>query len=439
MLMKRNLPTYICNSFVAAGFDTLSVIAEMDVSDSPGNSLQVIENFISKEYPNDPRFYRSNMTCTFFPPGHRQRIASFVKQVKEQLEEERKRKRRGGASNSVYMSKRGKSDGDTSSSNSDSHPSQFSTVGEIRKQVSKWQRQQKDDKLRKLREHEHFEVKVSEGQGEGRNASVSCLVCGKSCARSQKHGKVLISNWTRHAIKCAQSQQFCGTTAHMHRLDEHFSKPRTSSSSSERAYVSSPSPELFSPAFKEQEDKSASEIVHINESTGGKDTQGHVSEDTYVVGMWLYASAYTSISTDTLEVIAQLVHTKEQSIKIQMMNVAQQSGTTDCALYAMAVITCLALGMDPLSVILNRDELRPHLVKSLETRTISIFPVKKHRRPVNRVTKVEICLVYCHCRLPDDGQKMVCCDKCGEWYHLHCISAPIPESDNSWFCSSCTL
>ena len=155
--------------------------------------------------------------------------------------------------------------------------------------------------------------------------------------------------------------------------------------------------------------------------------------------VYLYDSAYTSISTDTLEVIAQLVHTKEQSIKIQMMNVAQQSGTTDCALYAMAVITCLALGMDPLSVILNRDELRPHLVKSLETRTISIFPVKKHRRPVNRVTKVEICLVYCHCRLPDDGQKMVCCDKCGEWYHLHCISAPIPESDNSWFCSSCTL
>ena len=107
MLMKRNLPTYICNSFVAAGFDTLSVIAEMDVSDSPGNSLQVIENFISKEYPNDPRFYRSNMTCTFFPPGHRQRIARFVKQVKEQLEEERKqikRKRRGGAS--IYVKER---------------------------------------------------------------------------------------------------------------------------------------------------------------------------------------------------------------------------------------------------------------------------------------------------------------------------------------------
>lgn len=50
----------------------------------------------------------------------------------------------------------------------------------------------------------------------------------------------------------------------------------------------------------------------------------------------LYDSAYTSTSTDTLEVIAQLVHPKEQLIKIQMMNVAQQTGTTDYALYAMS-------------------------------------------------------------------------------------------------------
>ena len=92
----------------------------------------------------------------------------------------------------------------------------------------------------------------------------------------------------------------------------------------------------------------------------------------------LYDSAYTSTSSDTLEVIAQLVHSKEQSIEIQMMNITQQTGTTDCALYAMSTITCLALGIDPVTIILNKDELRPHLVKSLETRTISLFPVKKH-------------------------------------------------------------
>lgn len=281
-LMKRNLPTYISNSFIAAGYDTLPVIAEMDISDKPGNSLQVIEEYISKEYPNDPRFYRSNMTCTFFPPGHRQRIERFVKQVKEQLEEEKqlKRKRRVGSCNTAGMSKRGKSGGDTSSNSSDSHPSPLSIAGDIRRQVAKWQRQQKDEKLRKLKEHQHFEVKVSENQGGSTDVSVSCLVCGKSSTRGQKHGKVLISNWTRHATKCVDSRQFSGTTPHMQRLDEHFSQSRTSLSSSGHASVSSPSsPELFSPVFQEQgtmHDKSESEIVAVNQ---GIDTQGGVSKD----------------------------------------------------------------------------------------------------------------------------------------------------------------
>ena len=53
----------------------------------------------------------------------------------------------------------------------------------------------------------------------------------------------------------------------------------------------------------------------------------------------LYDSAYTSASTDTLEVIAQLLRCKSHSIKIEMMNIAQQTGTTDCALYAMEMIT----------------------------------------------------------------------------------------------------
>lgn len=43
----------------------------------------------------------------------------------------------------------------------------------------------------------------------------------------------------------------------------------------------------------------------------------------------LYISAYTSTSTDTLEVIAQVVRSKEHSIKIQMMNAAQQTRTTE--------------------------------------------------------------------------------------------------------------
>lgn len=36
--------------------------------------------------------------------------------------------------------------------------------------------------------------------------------------------------------------------------------------------------------------------------------------------VYLYDSAYTTVSTDTLEVTAQLMHTKEQSIKIRMLH-----------------------------------------------------------------------------------------------------------------------
>ena len=81
-MMRRNLPEYVVNCFVAAGYDTLDIIAEMDVSDKPGNSLQVIEEFIAKEYPNDPQYTRCTMAPSFkFPPGHQQRIAKFVGEV----------------------------------------------------------------------------------------------------------------------------------------------------------------------------------------------------------------------------------------------------------------------------------------------------------------------------------------------------------------------
>ena len=77
------------------------------------------------------------------------------------------------------------------------------------------------------------------------------------------------------------------------------------------------------------------------------------------------------------------------------MNVAQQTGASDCGLYALAILTCLANNMDPTTVVFDNEELRPHLAKILETRKIAPFPVSKHRKPANSVGKVQSCLVYC--------------------------------------------
>ncbi len=46
-VMKTRLPEYIANCFMVSGFDTLSIIAEMDVSSNPGNSVQQIEEYVN--------------------------------------------------------------------------------------------------------------------------------------------------------------------------------------------------------------------------------------------------------------------------------------------------------------------------------------------------------------------------------------------------------
>ena len=98
------------------------------------------------------------------------------------------------------------------------------------------------------------------------------------------------------------------------------------------------------------------------------------------------------------------------SFQIQVMNVAKQTGTADCALYAMATIASLALGIDPLSVVPNQEELWPHLANTLQVGTVSAFPVIKHQRPASRVAKIVTCLVNWYYRLPDNGETMVCCN-----------------------------
>ena len=99
-------------------------------------------------------------------------------------------------------------------------------------------------------------------------------------------------------------------------------------------------------------------------------------------------------------------------------------------------MTSLAVGVDPVIVIFNNEELRPHLAKVLEAGTITPFPVTKHRRPADRVTKVENCLIYCYCRLPDTGEKMVCCDSCDEWFHISCACVDSVLTA-TWVCNNC--
>ena len=70
LLMREKLPSYVVDSFIAAGFDTLEVISEIDISN---NGLDEIEQYITTECKENDRFKQGFGVIGNFKllPGHR--------------------------------------------------------------------------------------------------------------------------------------------------------------------------------------------------------------------------------------------------------------------------------------------------------------------------------------------------------------------------------
>ena len=49
-----------------------------------------------------------------------------------------------------------------------------------------------------------------------------------------------------------------------------------------------------------------------------------------------------------------------------------------------------------------------------------MFPTTERKESQKSITWVDTFLVYCKCRMPEDGRVMVQCSQCGELFHkLH--------------------
>ena len=67
-----------------------------------------------------------------------------------------------------------------------------------------------------------------------------------------------------------------------------------------------------------------------------------------------------------------------------------------------------------INCVFKQSEMRNHLLRSLEEKFLSMFPVEKIG--VHCINCIEI---FCSCRMPMEG-KMIECSECKEWYHLAC-------------------
>ena len=198
----------------------------MDVSEKPGNSRELIENFVNencaglKEYHNS--VLASLTTPCVFPPGHKLRIRNFVAEAKKKFgqnegqEETKKslmrRKKRKTVHHSIV--KRPVKVNEYSKTETGSVESNFDSVSSVSQQVrtsiAAWVRKQPNEKLRKLKENKHFTICITNlVRSNLVSVRVKCNPCKTYIQLYRKDKSVvgssyLISNWTSHVKMYSQ-------------------------------------------------------------------------------------------------------------------------------------------------------------------------------------------------------------------------------------------
>ena len=94
----------------------------------------------------------------------------------------------------------------------------------------------------------------------------------------------------------------------------------------------------------------------------------------------IYDSMLHSLGGHGRKQVAALLACPEKEISIKMMKVQQQEGKNDCGLFAIAFATALDNGVQPGHCVFEQSEMRKHLLRRVEEKVISMFPVEKMKR-----------------------------------------------------------
>ena len=153
----------------------------------------------------------------------------------------------------------------------------------------------------------------------------------------------------------------------------------------------------------------------------------------------IFDSMFSDSSVHSKAQNASLIMTKERAIQLNYIDVQRQCGKADCGLFAIAFATTLCHGLNPGAYIFEQSLMRSHLLQSLQTGCMPMFPIRKYRRSANKLKKVEEIQVICTCRMPIMPKTQFI--QCKEWYHPEtCIKvneAYLANKKLKWLCSLC--
>ena len=115
--------------------------------------------------------------------------------------------------------------------------------------------------------------------------------------------------------------------------------------------------------------------------------------------------------------------------------VQQQSGSSDCGIFAIALALQNALGHSLVETEFDQAMMKDHLLKCFTSRILTPFPTIEISEPrMIKLLSMEIS-VYCTWMMPDTFDDMVQCGTCRKWCHIKCIGlSKLPDAKEEWNC-----
>ena len=96
----------------------------------------------------------------------------------------------------------------------------------------------------------------------------------------------------------------------------------------------------------------------------------------------VFDSIYSGRTTKLMkQQIVWLLYSSDESITLAWPNIKQQTGSSDCGLFAIANATVICSGVDPTSQDWDQPEMRQHLVKCFQAGYIEMFPTATAAKP----------------------------------------------------------
>uniref|UniRef100_A0A1X7SRC3 Uncharacterized protein n=2 Tax=Amphimedon queenslandica TaxID=400682 RepID=A0A1X7SRC3_AMPQE len=218
-LLRERLPSYIVYSFAESGFDDIDAILEMDISDSPNNSIHGIQEYIESQKDDLPNCIRPNSNTCKFLPGHYLRVKRLVREIQDEYGEK-------------PVPKKQKLSNSTSNSTAEPPLNNPITdiITEINARVTQWSRNFDNGRFNDIKENDHYYINVSRSLSDSSQFTVTlrCKCNATYTVQRKKTGSKpwVISNWCTHFQQCEDKRRSREQQAKQNNLSSYFSSSK---------------------------------------------------------------------------------------------------------------------------------------------------------------------------------------------------------------------